>query len=131
MRRIPKVIRVLEKLKFNRRKPKIVEVDGPQLVALVSPDVPDQCLVVAWDEDDAGYGFWRIQHIGVARKKVIVKELKPGEPAPAFYGDVSVKGAGGNDLHTGFGYEDEDIQDKEGQVVNKPLEVNIFPVQKR
>lgn len=131
MRRIPKVVRILEKLRFNKRKPKIVEVEGPQLVAIVAPELPDQCLAIAWDEDDAGYGFWRIQHIGVTNKKVVTKELKPGEAAPAFYGDVAVKGAGSNDLHTGFGYEDEDILDREGQVVNKPLEINVFPVRKR
>jgi len=126
-----KIIKVLNKLKFKRRKPKIIETDGAQLITIVSTELPDQCLAVAWDTDDSGYGFWRIQHVGIMRSKIVSKELRPGEPTPAFYGDVCIKGAGGNDLHTGFGYEDDDIIDEEGQVTNKPLEINIFPVRKR
>ena len=113
---------------FGGQAAKVVVMSSASkdLVILRQPN-STQALAVAWDVDPSGYGCWRIQQIGVEKGKLVTKMLKKGEDGAAFYGEVSVVGAGNNDLYTSDGFEDADIVDGEGNVVNKVREVKIFP----
>lgn len=116
------------KFSFAGSDAKTIELDPAQKHLLTIQCHDDQFLAVAWEIDDSGYGYWRIRQVGVGDAgKIIKKELKPGKPAAAFYGEAAVVGAGGNDLFTSYGYEDRDQHDAEGNVVNKIQEVRIFP----
>lgn len=118
----------INKLTFGDKDAHVVKVDPNQKKLIVVQCQEDQFLAVAWDIDDAGYGFWRIRQIGCTPDgEFVKKELTPGKPAVAFYGEAALVGAGGNDLYTSYGYEDADEQDVEGNVVNKIQEVRVFP----
>ena len=85
-------------------------------------------MAVAWDLDDAGNGFWRVMAVGFDEQGgMLLKEIQKDKTSVAFYGDISVVGAGRNDLFTSDGYEDDDIVDAEGNVVNKATEIHIYP----
>jgi hypothetical protein len=112
---------------FAGRGAKVVDIDPETKELLILKHGQQQALAVAWDVDPSGYGFWRIQQVGVENGTLVTKELKKGDEGAAFYGEVSVVGAGGNDLFTSDGYEDLDVVDTEGNVLNKVKEIRVFP----
>jgi len=118
-------------INFGGENAQHVEFDPTKKQAFVLVGYPGQLLVVAWDIDQSGFGGWRIKAVGVKKSgELVQKEFEKGKPTAAFYGDVSVVGAAQTDLYTSFGYEDMDVTDDDGNIVNKPLEVRIRPVQK-
>lgn len=114
-------------LTFAGMEAKVLEVQAASRDLLLLKQGQDQALAIAWDMDNHGYGFWRIQQIGLINGELITKELRKGDVGAAFYGEVSVVGAGSNDLYTSDGYEDDDVLDHEGNVLNKVREIRIYP----
>lgn len=84
-------------------------------------------MVMTWELDHNQYGHFRIFMIGVDDNGIVTKQFTPRKPAPAFLGEVVVKGSGQNDLWASYGYEDADQLDREQNVTNKPREVKIYP----
>lgn len=116
-------------INFGGEEAEPIEFDPTKKQAFVLVGYPNQLLVVAWDIDQFGIGGWRIKAVGVDGNNLVMKEFEDGTPKAAFYGDVSVVGASQTDLYTSFGYEDPDVTDEDGNIVNKPIEVKIRPVQ--
>jgi hypothetical protein len=116
-------------ISFGGTDANVISFDPLERQAFVLAGVPGHLLVVAWDIDKAGFGGWRIKAVGVEKDEIITKEFETGKRSAAFYGDVSVVGASHNDLFTSFGYEDQDVKDEDGNVVNKVKEIRIRPVQ--
>jgi len=106
---------------------KVLEMPSASRDLVLLKHGQDQALAIAWDMDNHGYGFWRIQQIGMVNGELVTKELRKGEVGAAFHGEVSVIGAGANDLYTSDGFEDADIVDSEGNVLNKIREIRIYP----
>jgi len=116
-------------IKFGGTEANLIRFNPEEKQAFVLAGLPGHLLVVAWDIDQTGFGGWRIKSIGISDNEVLMKEFEKGQRSAAFYGDISVIGASKNDLYTSFGYEDEDIRDVDGHVVNKIKEIRIRPVQ--
>jgi hypothetical protein len=114
-------------LTFAGMEAKVLEVPAASRDLILLKHDQDQALAIAWDMDNHDCGFWRIQQIGLVNGELVTKELRKGEVGAAFYGDVSVIGAGSNDLYTSDGFEDDDIVDQEGNVLNKIREIRIYP----
>lgn len=112
---------------FAGHEAKVLEMPAASRDLVLLKHGQDQALAVAWDMDAHGYGFWRIQQIGLVHGELITKALRRGELGAAFYGEVSVVGAGANDLYTSDGFEDDDVVDHEGNVLNKIREIRIYP----
>jgi hypothetical protein len=112
---------------FAGQVAKVMEVAPDSRELLILTHGTEQALAVAWDMDHHGYGFWRIQQIGMSNGELVTKELRKGEVGAAFHGEVSVVGAGNNDLYTSDGFEDDDVLDHEGNVLNKVREIRIYP----
>jgi len=117
-------------INFGGEEATPVEFDPDKRQAFVLVGYPGQLLVVAWDIDESGFGGWRIKAVGVEGDEVVTKEFEADKSAPAFYGDISIVGAAETDLYASFGYEDMDVKDEDGNVVNKAKEIRIRPVQK-
>jgi hypothetical protein len=117
----------LDALSFAGQEAKVVDLPATSRDLILLKHGPDQALAVAWDLDNHGCGFWRIQQIGLVDSALVTKELRRGEVGAAFYGEVSVVGAGNNDLYTSDGFEDADVVDHEGNVINKIREIRIYP----
>lgn len=116
-------------INFGGEEAQPIEFDPTKKQAFVLIGYPNQMLVVAWDIDQSGFGGWRIKAVGIDGETLVLKEFEEGKPTPAFFGDISVVGASNTDLYTSFGYEDQDISDEDGNIVNKPIEIKIRPVQ--
>lgn len=86
-----------------------------------------QVMVLGWDVDHNQYGHFRALLLGLDDQGLITKQFTADQQAPAFHGEVAVKGAGENDLWLSFGYEDADEVDHEGNNTNKPREVLLRP----
>ena len=114
-------------LSFAGNDAKVVEVSPTDRELVLLRHGECQALAVAWDLDNHDHGFWRIQQIGLVNGELVTKELRRGEMGAAFYGEISVIGAGSNDLYTSDGFEDDDIVDHEGNVLNKVREIRIYP----
>lgn len=112
---------------FAGKSAKTVDIAADEKELIIIKHDAAQALAIAWDVDPSGYGYWRIQQIGVEEGRLVTKELRKGEVGAAFYGEVSVVGAGNNDLYTSDGFEDADSVDPEGNVTNKVREIRIFP----
>ena len=114
-------------LTFAGHAAKVLEVAPANRELILLKHDQDQALAIAWDMDNHGCGFWRIQQIGLLHGEPVMKELRRGELGAAFYGEVSIMGAGSNDLYSSDGYEDDDVVDQEGNVLNKIREIRIYP----
>lgn len=112
---------------FAGQVAKVLEIAPDSRELMILTHGTDQALAVAWDIDPHGYGFWRIQQLGMSNGELVMKELRKGDVGAAFHGEVSVVGAGNNDLYTSDGFEDDDILDHEGNVLNKVREIRIYP----
>lgn len=108
--------------------PHTIEFDPTLRQVFVLSGEPDQMLVLAWDMDDAGYGFWRIKTLGVKNDAVITKEFEPGQSTAAFFGEATAVGAQQTELWHSFGYQDDDRRNEDGVVTNKIKEIRIYPV---
>lgn len=86
-----------------------------------------QVLMVAWEVDHNQYGHFRCFLMRLGANGVETKPFAPRASAPAFAGEVVVKGPKENDLWRSFGYEDEDEFDVEQNLINKPREIKLFP----
>lgn len=114
---------------FGGNEPATIEFDPTEKQAFMFTSGDDHMLVVAWDIDAAGYGAYRIKVIGVQDGEVLLKELEPGNPSAAFFGEVAIVGAAKTDLYTSFGYQDDDAKDVDGCVTNKVKEIIVKPKQ--
>lgn len=129
--------------RFKKGLPFIPRVDGKLAKTLqISPGKPaafaiytnpEHILLVTWHIGHDKVGFWKIRFIGILPNGGIApKQFSPDDIRPAFYGEVSVVGPENNsDLYTSPGYEDDDELDEEGNLVNKPSEIRIYPVRER
>jgi len=87
----------------------------------------DQVMMIAWELDRDQYGHFRCFLMQITDDGIKQKQFTPTTSAPAFAGEVVVKGTNQNDLWNSFGFEDEDEFDLEGNLINKPREVKIYP----
>jgi len=90
----------------------------------------NQALLLAWELDHNDYGHFRVFLLGFNDDGVINKHFTASQTLPAFHGEVVVKGPAENDVWASYGFEDADNKDAEGNVVNKPREVKIYPARK-
>jgi len=119
------------KVSFGKKLSKQIEYDPEVKISFLLQGDGEHVLAIAWDIDDAGSGFWRITAVGFDKNgNMLQKEIQKGKTSVAFFGDISVVGAGRNDLFTSDGYEDADIIDAEGNIINKATEINIYPARK-
>lgn len=114
---------------FGANEPETIEFDPTEKQAFLFASGEEHMLVVAWDIDAAGHGAYRIKVVGVEDGEVVNKELEPSNASAAFFGEVSVVGAARTDLYTSYGYQDDDIKDADGLVINKVKEVVVRPKQ--
>jgi len=114
---------------FGSREPQTIDFDPTEKQAFIFRNGGNHMLVVAWDLDASGYGVYRLKVIGEKNGRVVYKALEPGNNSAAFFGEAAVVGASKTDLFTSFGYEDDDIRDADGHVVNKIKEIVIRPKQ--
>jgi len=115
-------------ISFGGKRSKLIKYDAEDKSSYVFHGNEDHVLAVAWDLDDAGRGFWRVTVVGFDKKgEILLKEIQKNKVSVAFFGDISVVGAGRNDLYTSDGYADEDIVDAEGNIVNKVTEIHVYP----
>jgi len=113
--------------KFHGTKVKEIKFD-PTVAAAWSFWISDrQVMMMAWELDHNQYGHFRCFLMTVTDGGIEVKPFTSGSAVPAFTGEVVVKGAHANDLWRSFGYEDEDEFDLEGNLINKPREIKIYP----
>ena len=115
------------KLKINGRETTEIKHNTEKDSAWLLRCADDCFLLLSWEVDHNQYGHWCINLCSVKDKKIVTKEFSPGHSAPVFAGEVAIKGVGSNDLWCSFGFDDLDIKDEEGNVVNKPREVRIYP----
>jgi hypothetical protein len=113
---------------FGDGAPRTIEFDPSLRQVFVLAGEADQMLVVVWDMDDAGYGFWRIKTLGVKNDKIITKEFEPGSSTAAFYGEATAVGAQQTELWHSFGFQDDDETNEDGVVTNKVKEIRVYPV---
>ena len=113
------------KIKVHGKEATVVEVDEP--IAWVFFTSEDQFLILSWEVDHNEYGHWRFQLGALKDGKPVMKEFSPGVSLPAFYGEVKINGVGTNELWSSYGVEDPDVKDAEGNVINKPRDVRLYP----
>lgn len=113
--------------KFHGRKVKEIKLDPQEPGAWAFWISDYQVLMVAWELDHNQYGHFRCFMMTLNDDGVETKQFSANVPAPAFAGEVVVKGARENDLWSSFGYEDDDEFDLEGNLINKPREVKLYP----
>lgn len=113
---------------FGDSAPHTIEFDPSTRQVFVLAGEPGQMLVVAWDMDDAGQGFWRVKTLGIRNDEVITKEFEPGSTTAAFYGEATAVGAQQTELWHSFGYQDDDHKNEDGVITNKVKELRIYPV---
>ncbi len=116
-------------VRFGDKDPIVVPFDPKEKQAILLDSGEGHLLVIGWDLAENGSGSYRVTAVGVDENGLIQKELEPGRPMPAFFGEVAVVGANRTDLFASFSYVDEDDRDSDGFVVNKVKEVRIKPVQ--
>jgi len=116
---------VAPKIKVGGKKAHIVKVEKPSAWAFFTSD--DQFLILSWEVDHNGYGHWRLQLGATEDGEVVTKKFSPDVELPAFHGEVKVNGVGANELWASYGAEDPDTLDAEGNVVNKPRDVRLYP----
>ena len=118
---------------FDKRQAKpIVLPDGePQAFVLYTSN--RQALVVAWTKDLTGRWHWSIRLVGMKPTGGLYRKLFEKDQAPlaAFHGEIEVVGPGLSSLFSSFGFEDVDELDEDGNIVNKPREIKIYPAQAR
>ena len=112
-------------IKVRGKKAEVIEVDGETAWAFFTSET--HFLLLSWEVDHNGYGHWRLKLGGIEDGKPVVKEFGPGKKVPAFYGEVKVNGVGTNELWSSYGFEDPDVKDAEGNVMNKPRDVRLYP----
>ncbi len=128
---MPKKTKQELKVNFASKRSKVMSYDAESKSSYIFHNGGDHALALAWDIDDAGHGFWRVLAIGFDSKgEMLLKDIQKDKTSVAFFGEISVVGAGKNDLFTSDGYEDDDVVDTEGNVVNKATEVHIYPSRK-
>jgi hypothetical protein len=123
-----------------RQVAKDVTGQKPQVVAfgaetpttwLLLPEGLPVGLLIQWQVDVNRYGQYHLTLIGCEDGAVPQKPLlRHGALLPAFFGDVSVRGSGRNDLFASYGYEDPDQVNEDGVVINKPQTVVLSPLRK-
>jgi len=97
---------------------------------LLLPEPGAAGLLVRWVVDVNRYGCYHVTLVGHDGNGVATKQMQRQAAVPAFYGDVVVKGADRNDLYASYGFDDPDVVDLDGTVVNKPRVVVLRPRRK-
>jgi hypothetical protein len=117
---------------YKDKKARHVKFNLEEPMAFAFHSGENHMLVLIWETTYDGYGYWRIKLAGidVENEKILTKELTKGKEEYSFYGEVSIVGASKSELYRTFGYQDDDVKDAEGNIVNKPVEVKIFPLRK-
>jgi len=114
---------------FKGKKAKIIELKDPSKPeAFVIQTSDKQILALLWETEKDSYGYWRIKQLGISDKcGPILNQFSPEQEDTAFYGEVAVVGALKSELWRSDGYEDDNVIDEEGNIVNKPIEIRVYP----
>lgn len=111
---------------------KAIPFDPTKPASFVFYEDDDKMLLVSWSLDHQKQGSWKLRMIGVEPEGgLALKNFSEDDLRPAFYGTIRVVGPQDSDLFTSSNYEDDDILDEEGNVVNKASEVIISSVRDR
>ncbi len=86
-----------------------------------------QVLLMVWELDHNEYGHMRQFMIELDDDGVVMNQFTTRGTSPAFCGEIVAKGPRGSDLWRSFAHQDEDQYDPEGNLVNKPMELAIYP----
>ncbi len=114
--------------KYKGRLVKEIDFDPDESQGWAFWTAPRVMLLLLWEVDTDDRGCWKLLQLAFNDAGLVTKVLRADEPpTPAFFGEVLVKGSGGNDLWASTGWEDSDAADYEGNVTNKPREVHILP----
>lgn len=113
--------------KFNGKSVQEIDFDPEQSAAWSFWIKSDLVMMLVWDVDHNRYGHFRCFLLGLDDAGVVQKQFSEMKSAPAFMGEIVCKGLAENDIWSSFGYEDEDLRDAEGNLINKPREVKLFP----
>ena len=116
------------KIKVRGKTAKVIRVEDEEAWAFFTDE--DQFLLLSWEIDHNGYGHWRLKLSAVEDGQPVTKRFSPNVEMPAFYGEVKVNGVGANELWASYGVEDPDVKDAEGNVINKPRDVRLYPKRK-
>jgi hypothetical protein len=116
--------------KICGQQPKVVGFDGAEATSWLLPAGQPAGLLIHWVVDGNRYGRYCLTLLGCEETEVPLKPLQQGALLPAFFGEVSVRGAGRNDLFASYGYEDPDVLNEDNVVVNKPQTVVLSPKRK-
>jgi hypothetical protein len=107
---------------------KVLKVGSEKSTAFIIYNADDSALVVTWVVGPNGVGFWKINQVGIKPGGgIATKDFEKDNTQAAFCGSLSVVGPGTTDLFTSYGYWDDDQVDEEGNIVNKPREIRIYP----
>lgn len=113
---------------YKGKKAKVMVFDPKDPSAFVFQSSDRQLLALMWEPDKDGYGFWRIKQIGLSEKDgPITKQLTADKEDTAFYGEATVVGARHTELYHTDGYEDDDVRDENENIINKPVEIRVYP----
>lgn len=91
---------------------------------------PHQVLLMMWDLDHNQYGHFRQFMIELDDHGVVKNQFTLRQSKPAFAGEIVAGGPRGNDLWRSFAHQDENQVDQEGNLINKPLELKLYPTRK-
>ncbi len=115
-------------LTFRGKSPTIIEVDKPTMIVIIAKNYPNQLLTIRFHQDETTSGEYHILPVGIEKKNLVINELQVGTMSPTFYGNISVIGAGNNEL---FNCETHEpiIKDKADNIINKIKNIIITPTQ--
>lgn len=111
---------------------KAVDLDPDKPHSFVFYLGPKLVLVLAWTQDHVDRWHWKIKLIGIKPGGGLYKKKFTSRAELAsFFGEIEILGPGANSLFRSFSFEDIDEKDEEGNVVNKPREIRIYPTADR
>jgi len=118
---------------FDKRQAKTIILPEGEPQAFIFYTSNLQALVAAWTKDLTGRWHWSIKLVGIKHTGGLYCKLfeKDQKPLAAFHGEMEVLGPGLSSLFSSFGFEDVDELDEDGNIVNKPREIKIYPAQAR
>lgn len=83
-------------------------------------------LLLTWDPRE---WVWTMHQIGLSKAGgIVTRKFSPTQEELAFFGRVAVIGADRNNIYTSPGFDDEDVVDEDGTVIDKPTVVKLYPI---
>ena len=116
--------------KFRGHKAKDQKFDPEKPASWVFWISDHQVMMLAWELDHNQYGHFRCFMIELDDQGVVMNQYTRKSLGPAFAGEIVARAPRGNDLWRSFAHQDENQTDQEGNLINKPQELKIYPARK-